>query len=305
MRVLFLAHAYPRHDADPVGSFVGNLAVALRDRGVDVTVSAPSARGSRAVRARERHPGASLSLRARSLRDARLHRDDGRAGARHAERQGRDALVPRERVSRRARARATRAIRSRARALVVSRRAGGVGRSRAPRRFHSSRRCTAPISDSRRPFPSGARCSDAWRREGRAMTAVSTWLARGAEELAPGRSVAVAPMPVLTDLFHPGDARESDLLLFVGKLTEQKGLAPSAARDDAHAPARSSHGRRRGTRGRLGASRDGARARPRRHGSSGCRCSRSRSSRPSIVARRCTSSRRSTRGWASPPSSRC
>jgi glycosyltransferase involved in cell wall biosynthesis len=32
-------------------------------------------------------------------------------------------------------------------------------------------------------------------------------------------------MPVLSDLFHPGGRREDDLLLFVGKLTEQKGLA--------------------------------------------------------------------------------
>ena len=45
MRVLFLAHAYPRHASDPVGSFVGNLAVALRERDVHVTVSAPSAPG--------------------------------------------------------------------------------------------------------------------------------------------------------------------------------------------------------------------------------------------------------------------
>ncbi|HEU4721288.1 MAG TPA: hypothetical protein VFS59_07995, partial [Gemmatimonadaceae bacterium] len=45
MRVLFLAHAYPRYDADPVGSFVANLAVALRGRGVNVVVSAPSAPG--------------------------------------------------------------------------------------------------------------------------------------------------------------------------------------------------------------------------------------------------------------------
>src|SRR4051812_8382201 len=45
LRVLFLAHAYPRHETDPVGSFIRNLAVALRDRGVDVIVSAPSAKG--------------------------------------------------------------------------------------------------------------------------------------------------------------------------------------------------------------------------------------------------------------------
>jgi glycosyltransferase involved in cell wall biosynthesis len=74
-------------------------------------------------------------------------------------------------------------------------------------------------------FPFGRGLFARVAREGRAMTAVSTWLARGAEELAPGRSVAVAPMPVLTDLFHPGGSRESDLMLFVGKLTEQKGLA--------------------------------------------------------------------------------
>jgi glycosyltransferase involved in cell wall biosynthesis len=58
-----------------------------------------------------------------------------------------------------------------------------------------------------------------------AVTAVSSWLARDAEAIAPGRAVSVAPMPVLTDLFHPGETREPDLLLFVGKLTEQKGLA--------------------------------------------------------------------------------
>src|SRR5258705_2424241 len=45
MRVLFLTHAYPRFVGDPVGSFIANLAVALRDEGVDVVVSAPSAPG--------------------------------------------------------------------------------------------------------------------------------------------------------------------------------------------------------------------------------------------------------------------
>ena len=74
-------------------------------------------------------------------------------------------------------------------------------------------------------FPFGRGLFARVAREGRAMTAVSTWLARGAERLAPGREVTVAPMPVLTDLLHPGESRDSDLLLFVGKLTEQKGLA--------------------------------------------------------------------------------
>src|SRR3981081_1283674 len=43
LRVLFLAHAYPRFAGDPVGSFVHNLAVALRDEGIEVSVVAPGA----------------------------------------------------------------------------------------------------------------------------------------------------------------------------------------------------------------------------------------------------------------------
>jgi len=33
------------------------------------------------------------------------------------------------------------------------------------------------------------------------------------------------PMPVLGALFHPGEERDQDRLLFIGKLSEQKGLA--------------------------------------------------------------------------------
>src|SRR3954467_6759369 len=44
LAVVFLAHAYPRYAGDPVGSFVHNLAVALRTEGIDVTVVAPGAR---------------------------------------------------------------------------------------------------------------------------------------------------------------------------------------------------------------------------------------------------------------------
>ncbi|MDQ6634710.1 MAG: glycosyltransferase family 4 protein, partial [Gemmatimonadota bacterium] len=43
LRVLFIAHAYPRFAGDPVGSFAHNLAVALRDEGIQVVVVAPSA----------------------------------------------------------------------------------------------------------------------------------------------------------------------------------------------------------------------------------------------------------------------
>jgi glycosyltransferase involved in cell wall biosynthesis len=45
MRVLFLTHNYPRHPGDVAGAFLHPLAVALRQRGVDVRVIAPSDRG--------------------------------------------------------------------------------------------------------------------------------------------------------------------------------------------------------------------------------------------------------------------
>jgi glycosyltransferase involved in cell wall biosynthesis len=57
-----------------------------------------------------------------------------------------------------------------------------------------------------------------------AMSAVSSWLARAAEEMSPSTRVTVAPMPVMSRLFQPGASRDLDRLLFIGKLTEQKGL---------------------------------------------------------------------------------
>ena len=45
MRVLFLAHAYPRFPSDSAGSFLHRLALALRAAGTDVHVLAPSGAG--------------------------------------------------------------------------------------------------------------------------------------------------------------------------------------------------------------------------------------------------------------------
>ena len=45
MRVVFLTHNYPRHPGDIAGAFLHPLATALRARGVDVRVVAPSDRG--------------------------------------------------------------------------------------------------------------------------------------------------------------------------------------------------------------------------------------------------------------------
>jgi len=57
------------------------------------------------------------------------------------------------------------------------------------------------------------------------MTAVSTWLASQAKALAPHAPVPhVAPMPADVSLFSPAGTRATDRLLFVGRLSAQKGL---------------------------------------------------------------------------------
>jgi glycosyltransferase involved in cell wall biosynthesis len=224
VRVLFLAHAYPRHDADPVGSFVGNLAVALRDRGVDVTVSAPSAAGlapfervngipvHRFRYAPERYEtlaySGTMGAQVRDSVSGKVAMLSYLAGAFRAA----HALVRGERFD-----------------LVHAHWwfPAGLVASALTRTTGIPFVTTLHGSDLRlaTTFPFGRGLFARVARKGRAMTAVSAWLARGAEALAPGREVSVAPMPVLTELFHPGGSREPDLLLFVGKLTEQKGLA--------------------------------------------------------------------------------
>jgi glycosyltransferase involved in cell wall biosynthesis len=57
-----------------------------------------------------------------------------------------------------------------------------------------------------------------------AVTAVSRWLASEAQEVVAAPKAIVAPMPVATELFAPGGERQSDRLLFVGRLNKQKGI---------------------------------------------------------------------------------
>jgi glycosyltransferase involved in cell wall biosynthesis len=62
-------------------------------------------------------------------------------------------------------------------------------------------------------------------RRAAAVTTVSHWLAKQAQEIMPIADPIVAPMPVNTSLFATTAAgRNSDEILFVGRLNEQKGL---------------------------------------------------------------------------------
>jgi glycosyltransferase involved in cell wall biosynthesis len=224
VRVLFLAHAYPRYDADPVGSFVGNLAVALGDRGIDVTVSAPSAAGLAAF---ERVNGIPVHRFRYAPDRYETLAYTGTMGAQVRDTVGGKLAMLSYLVGA---YRAARRLARRERFALVHAHwwfPGGLVASALRRTMSLPFVTTLHGSDLRlaTTFPLGRGLFARVAREGCAMTAVSTWLARGAEELAPGCPVVVAPMPVLTDLFHPGASREPDLLLFVGKLTEQKGLA--------------------------------------------------------------------------------
>ncbi|HET9797068.1 MAG TPA: glycosyltransferase [Gemmatimonadaceae bacterium] len=224
MRVLFLAHAYPRHAGDPVGSFVGNLAVALRAHDVDVTVSAPSAPGLAAFEELNGIP-------VHRFRYAPAQRETlaytGTMGA-----QVRDSLAGKAAMASyllSATRAAHRLVRRDRYDLVHAHWWFPAGLVAMGLRalddvpfvvtLHGS---DIRLADS---FPGGHSLFRRVAGRADAVTAVSTWLARDAERLAPAAQVSVAPMPVLSDLFHPGGRREDDLLLFVGKLTEQKGLA--------------------------------------------------------------------------------
>lgn len=222
LRVLFLAHAYPRYLGDPVGSFVHNLAVALRGEGVDVVVVAPSAPGLSAHEVMDGIPIHRFRYAPRS-RETLAYTGTMSAQARGLAGAGSlVAFVLAELLM-------TARLRRRVRIHVVHAHwwfpGGLVARllriaSRVPYLI------TLHGSDVRLALasPLGRRLFRAVASESSAVAAVSSWLARGARALAPDVRVEVAPMPVLTDLFFPGGTRDSRRLLFIGKLSAQKGL---------------------------------------------------------------------------------
>jgi glycosyltransferase involved in cell wall biosynthesis len=225
-RVLFLAHAYPRHAGDPVGSFIANLAGVLRAQGVDVVVSAPSAPG---LPAYELTDGIAVHRFRYAPQGRETLAYTGTMGA-----QVKDGLGGKLAMLSYLAAAALAARR-----LVRDERIhllhahwwfpGGLVAAAVARASGIPMITTLHGSDLRlaSAFPMGGRLLAAVLRASSAVTAVSGWLARGAEESVPGLGALVAPMPVLDALFdRSGDSspRDADRLLFVGKLSEQKGL---------------------------------------------------------------------------------
>jgi len=223
VNVLFLAHSYPRFATDPVGSFVLRLAVALRDHQVQVRVLAPSAPGLPArdefegiVVERFRYAPAQLETLAYSgtMRD--------QVSGSWAAKAALGSFIGAEFWK-------SVRTRSRFRADVVHAHwwfPGGLVGTWLRRWWRLPLVITMHGSDVRLAGGSGSATRLFRRVLGRAnaVTTVSSWLARETVAIAPAVHPIVAPMPIQSDLFHPGGSRAPDTLLFVGKLNPQKGI---------------------------------------------------------------------------------
>jgi glycosyltransferase involved in cell wall biosynthesis len=217
-RVVFLAHAFPRHEHDVVGGFLLRLAVALRDEGVEVTAVAPAAPG---LRPDERLAG--VAVRRYRYAPGRAQRL-AYAGEMH-----RRAASPGGAV----------ALAALLGAGALAARSAGRGADLVHAHWWFPGGVQALLARTGLPLVTTlhgtdvrlARSRPAARaacarvlRSSAAVTAVSGWLAEQAAAIAPGLRAPprVAPMPVDERAFHPGDRRR-DELLFVGRLDRQKG----------------------------------------------------------------------------------
>lgn len=223
MRVLFLAHAYPRWSGDAVGSFVLRLATGLQALGIEVRVLAPAAAGL---------------ARDDVIEGVPVHRV--RYGPRRWESLAYEGTMSAQVGS------STRAKLSMASLLGSTLRSGlrRVGQEQidvvhAHWWFPGGLVGAAVHAVAGMPLVTTLHGSDIRLAQGmRAapplfrfvarssarVTTVSSWLARQAQTMAPDLDPLVAPMPVRASLFYPAGDRVANRLLFVGKLVEQKGL---------------------------------------------------------------------------------
>jgi len=224
MKVLFLAHSFPRTLDDPVGSFVLRLAVALRGQGVEVRVLAPSSEG---LAESEVFEGITVERFRYAIRSSETLAYSG---------------TMRDQVRRSWSARfwlvmligaelwwAVR-MRRRFRSDLVHAHwwfPGGLIGTWLRKRWGVPLVLTMHGSDVR--LASGSRAAAGLFRHVLArydaVTTVSSWLARQTRAVAPAVQPLVAPMPIKPDLFHPEGARARGTFLFVGKLNAQKGIA--------------------------------------------------------------------------------
>lgn len=223
MRVLFLAHSFPRRADDMAGAFLLQLARALSGEGVEVQVVAPAA------------PGVPATDVLEGIRVDRF-----RYAPRSAERLAYTGNM------------ASDVQRSWTAKMVM---AGFLGADFVAA-VRARRASTPDVVHAHWWFPGGlvgtwvtalsgvplvttmhgsdvrlvrgaAAARPALRhviRRSAAVTTVSSWLAEELARIVPGARAVVAPMPVDTTRFSPGGTRTADRILFAGRLTDQKGV---------------------------------------------------------------------------------
>lgn len=223
MNVLFLTHSFPQGEGDAAGSFILRLAVALRDEAVNVRVVAPAGAGLPSAEVLE---GILVErFRYAPRRYERLAYTGNMAGDVASSWTARLALVGflgSDFVH------AVRARRNFEPRLihahwwfpsgVVGTWVHGLSHLPLVTTLHGTDVRLARSVGVARPLFAHV------LKHSAAVTTVSRWLKEETQALVPSARPVVAPMPVSTDLFEPGDSRDGKRLLFVGRLSSQKGV---------------------------------------------------------------------------------
>lgn len=223
MNVLFLTHSFPRRPGDAAGSFILRLAAALAKEGVEVHVVAPSARGLPPAEVMEgvtverfRYAPSRLEKLAYTGNMARDVASSWRARLALVSFLGSDFVS------------AVRARRSFEPDLIHAHwwfPSGLIG-TWVSRMSHRPLVTTLHGTDVRlaRSVATSRPLFRHVLQHSAAITTVSTWLSNEVRKLVPSSNPDVLPMPAATDTFVPRQGREKAKLLFVGRLTPQKGV---------------------------------------------------------------------------------
>jgi glycosyltransferase involved in cell wall biosynthesis len=223
MNILFLTHSFPRREGDAPGSFILRLAVALRSEDVNVHVVAPAAAG---LPASEEIEGVQVDrFRYAPRRYEKLAYTGNMATDVASSWSAKFALVGFMGAD------FLQAVRARRNfepqvvhahwwfpSGVVGTWVGGLAHVPLVTTLHGTDVRLARSVGVAKPLFGHV------LKHSAAVTTVSHWLKDETEALVPGVHPIVAPMPVSTDLFVPGNSRDPRRLLFVGRLTPQKGL---------------------------------------------------------------------------------